>query len=74
VIYCGYKVTDFQSQEKEKPMSLNRRIEELNRRHSQLDEKINEEQKRPSADVTVLKDLKRQKLRLKEEIGMLRAS
>ncbi|WOR16456.1 DUF465 domain-containing protein [Hyphomonas sp. FCG-A18] len=55
-------------------MSLNRRIEELNRRHSQLDEKINEEQKRPSADVTVLKDLKRQKLRLKEEIGMLRAS
>ena len=55
-------------------MSLTGRIEELNRRHTQLDEKIQTEQKRPAMDDTALKDLKRQKLRVKEEMGMLRAS
>ena len=55
-------------------MSLQGRIEELTKRHEQLDEKIHQEQKRPAGNDIVLKDLKRQKLRLKEEIGMLRAS
>gem|GEM_PF-82154 len=53
-------------------MSLKGRIEELSRKHRQLDEAIAEEQKRPAADVTYLKDLKRQKLRIKEELGYLR--
>jgi hypothetical protein len=56
------------------PMSLQGRIEELTKRHEKLDEKINKEQKRPATNDIVLKDLKLQKLRLKEEIGMLRAS
>lgn len=55
-------------------MSLQGRIEQLTKRHAKIDEEIHEEQKRPSADEIVVKDLKRQKLRLKEEIGMLRAS
>ncbi len=55
-------------------MSLQGRIEELTKRHEKLDEKINKEQKRPATNDIVLKDLKLQKLRLKEEIGMLRAS
>ena len=55
-------------------MSLQGRIEELTKRHAKIDQRINEEQKRPASDDTTLKDLKRQKLRLKEEIGMLRAS
>ena len=55
-------------------MSLQGRIEELTKRHAKLDEKISEEQKRPASDDIRLQDLKRQKLRLKEEIGMLRAS
>jgi len=55
-------------------MSLQGRITELTKRHETIDAKIHEEQKRPSADDIRLKDLKRQKLRLKEEIGMLRAS
>lgn len=55
-------------------MPVDRRIEELSRRHAKLDEKIRDEEKRPSADITALKTLKRQKLKLKEEIGMLRAS
>jgi hypothetical protein len=53
-------------------MSLKGRIEKLSRKHRQLDEAIAEEQKRPAADVTYLKDLKRQKLRIKEELGYLR--
>ena len=55
-------------------MSLQGRIEELRKRHEQIDEKITREQKRPAGNDIILKDLKRQKLRLKEEIGMLRAS
>lgn len=55
-------------------MSLQGRIEELTKRHAKIDEKIHEEQKRPASDDVVLKDLKRQKLRLKEEIGMLSTS
>lgn len=52
-------------------MSLRGRIEELSKRHRQLDEQIAEEQKRPAADMSTIKDLKRQKLRIKEEIGYL---
>ncbi|MEL6860398.1 MAG: DUF465 domain-containing protein [Pseudomonadota bacterium] len=55
-------------------MSLQGRIEELSKRHAQIDEKIHEEEKRPAGNDIIIKDLKRQKLRLKEEIGMLRAS
>ncbi|GAB5459530.1 MAG: DUF465 domain-containing protein [Henriciella sp.] len=55
-------------------MSLKGRIDELNRRHAKLDEKIEDEQKRPAADDSKLRHLKRQKLRIKEEVGMLRAS
>ncbi len=55
-------------------MSLQGRIEELTKRHEKIDEKIHDEQKRPAGNDIILKDLKRQKLRLKEEIGMLRAS
>lgn len=55
-------------------MSLKGRIEELSKRHRQLDEQIEKEQKRPASDISTLKDLKRQKLRIKEEIGYLKAS
>ncbi len=53
-------------------MSLKGRIEELSRKHRQLDEAIAEEQKRPAADITHLKGLKQKKLRIKEELGYLR--
>lgn len=55
-------------------MSLQGRIEELSVRHRKLDEKIETEQKRPVYDITQLKELKRQKLRIKEELQNLRAS
>ena len=55
-------------------MSLSGRIEELSRRHRQLEEQIHDEQKRPAVNEITLKDLKRQKLRIKEEMTTLRAS
>ncbi|MEO1101894.1 MAG: DUF465 domain-containing protein [Pseudomonadota bacterium] len=55
-------------------MSLQGRIEELSVRHRKLDEKIETEQKRPTHDSTQVQELKRQKLRIKEELRNLRAS
>ena len=53
-------------------MALDARIRELGSRHQSLDEAIQEEMRRPYADDLRLKDLKRQKLKLKEQIESLR--
>ena len=53
-------------------MSLQNRIEELNRRHAKLDAEIAQEQKRPAYDETTVRSLKQKKLKIKEEIGLLR--
>jgi hypothetical protein len=74
MVICGNKDTAIISARRSVPMSLQGRIEELTKRHAQIDQRIHEEQKRPASDDITLKDLKRQKLKLKEEIGMLRAS
>ncbi|HAE95327.1 MULTISPECIES: YdcH family protein [Hyphomonas] len=55
-------------------MSLKGRINELANKHRKLDETIHEEQKRPSADALRLKRLKREKLHIKEELQLLKAS
>lgn len=54
-------------------MAIESRIRELGSRHENLDRKIQEETNRPGSDATTLMELKRQKLRLKEEIEGLRA-
>jgi hypothetical protein len=54
-------------------MAIESRIRELGSRHENLDRKIQEETNRPACDATTLRELKRQKLRLKEEIEGLRA-
>ncbi len=43
-------------------------LEALNARHALLDGKINTEMNRPLPDTTVIAELKRQKLKVKEEI------
>ena len=55
-------------------MSLQGRISELNHKHRQLDQQITEEAKRPAADTLRLRDLKRRKLKIKEELRWLVAS
>ena len=54
-------------------MAIEARIRELGVRHQSLELAIQDELSRPSADDVKLKDLKRQKLRLKEELESLRA-
>jgi len=54
-------------------MAIEARIRELGVRHETLDREIHDELKRPAADEARLSDLKRQKLKLKEEIEGLKA-
>lgn len=54
-------------------MAVEARIRQLGSRHHALDEAIHDELRRPASDDVRLKELKRQKLRLKEEMESLRA-
>jgi hypothetical protein len=53
-------------------MALEARIRELGSRHRSLENAIQDELRRPAADDVRLKELKRQKLKLKEEMETLR--
>lgn len=52
-------------------MSLSSHIEELHKKHQTLTEKVEEAQRSLSADDLQVTQLKKEKLRLKEEIGRL---
>jgi hypothetical protein len=55
-------------------MSLEARIKELNERHKRLDVAIAAELKHPAGDDVRIHELKRKKLRLKDEIATLRTN
>ncbi|MBC6437064.1 MAG: DUF465 domain-containing protein [Rhodobacteraceae bacterium] len=52
-------------------MSLDAHLQELRKKHEILSRKIEEAQRSPSTDELAIRDLKKQKLRLKEEISRL---
>ena len=52
-------------------MALEARIRELGVKHQTLEREIEDEHRRPASDTLRLKDLKRQKLKLKEEMELL---
>ena len=54
-------------------MSADARVESLEQMHHDLEEAIKAENQRPKPDASVLSDLKRQKLRIKDEIAQLDA-
>jgi len=54
-------------------MAIEARIRELGVRHQSLERAIEDEVNRPVADSVRLRDLKRKKLRLKEELESLKA-
>ncbi len=54
-------------------MAIEARIRELDARHQSLEELIEEEMSHPSSDDLRVRELKRQKLRLKEEMEALRS-
>jgi hypothetical protein len=55
-------------------MAVDARIRELGNRHQSLERAIQDELSRPAADDIRLKEMKRQKLRLKEQMEGLRAT
>ena len=55
-------------------MAIDGRIRELGTRHQTLERTIEEEIRRPSADSSRIAHLKRQKLRLKEQIESLKSA
>jgi hypothetical protein len=55
-------------------MAIEARIRELDVRHQNLERAIEDEVTRPASDSMRLRELKRQKLRLKEELETLRGN
>ena len=55
-------------------MNLESRIRELSERHKRLEAAILAEQKHPAGDDIRIHELKRKKLRIKDEIATLRTS
>jgi hypothetical protein len=53
-------------------MAVEARIRELGNRHQTLERAIEDEMRRPASDDARLRELKRQKLKLKEEMETLR--
>ncbi|MEI4473102.1 YdcH family protein [Frigidibacter sp. MR17.24] len=52
-------------------MSLNSHLSELRRKHQSLSDAVEREQRAPGCDMTRVAQMKKQKLRLKEEIARL---
>ena len=55
-------------------MAIEARIRELGSRHEHLERAIQEEAARPSANELRIRELKRRKLRLKDELEQLRGN
>jgi hypothetical protein len=55
-------------------MALEARLRELGARHQHLEKAIQDELRSPSADDLRIQELKRQKLKLKDELESLRAA
>ncbi len=52
-------------------MSVVAHLQELKKKHETLSQKVEETQRSPSTDPLAVQELKKQKLRLKEEIARL---
>ncbi|WP_293446849.1 DUF465 domain-containing protein [Planktotalea sp.] len=52
-------------------MSLSSHVEQLKKKHSNLSEKVEQAQRAPGIDTLHVADLKKEKLRLKQEITRL---
>lgn len=55
----------------ETPMSLGSHLQELRKKHQHLSEAVEEAQRHPGYDDLAIAEMKKQKLRLKEEISRL---
>lgn len=55
-------------------MTVSSHLQELRRKHQTLSEQVEQAQRSPGMDDLIIADLKKQKLRLKEEIARLSQS
>jgi hypothetical protein len=62
-------VTEFTGEETS--MSLGSHLQELRKKHQHLSEAVEEAQRHPGSDDLTIAEMKKQKLRLKEEISRL---
>lgn len=53
-------------------MAIQARLETLEKKHGALEEELHSELNHPSSDDTTISDIKRRKLRLKDEMERLR--
>jgi len=63
--------TETSSTQQEDSMSLTSHLQELKRKHQNLSEEVEQAQRAPGVDDLAIASLKKQKLRLKEEIERL---
>ncbi|MEM9714999.1 MAG: DUF465 domain-containing protein [Pseudomonadota bacterium] len=54
-------------------MSIEGRLAELERKHKALEDALSEEEKHAAPDAAKISDMKKEKLKIKEEIEKLRA-
>ena len=66
MVQWGYELT-----EGEPRMSLNSHLQELRRKHQTLSDEVEKALRSPAFDDLAIVDLKKQKLKLKEEIARL---
>jgi hypothetical protein len=57
--------------ERRTAMSLGSHLQELKKKHANLSEKVEQAQRSPGVDDLAIRELKKEKLRLKEEITRL---
>ncbi|MEO1788815.1 MAG: DUF465 domain-containing protein [Pseudomonadota bacterium] len=55
-------------------MTLSSHLQELRKKHQTLSEQVEEAQRSPATDDAQITDLKKQKLRLKEQIARLQSA
>lgn len=55
-------------------MSVTSHLQELRRKHESLSERVEQAQRSPGMDALTIADMKKQKLKLKEEISRLSQS
>ena len=67
--FCDGIVTEFTGEET--PMSLGSHLQELRKKHQHLSDAVEEALRHPGYDDLAIAEMKKQKLRIKEEISRL---
>jgi hypothetical protein len=70
VLWCRYKIV---INHRRNTMSITSHLQELRRKHENLSHMVESEQRSPGSDALKIAELKKQKMKLKEEITRLQS-